>query len=144
MEKLPYKQYKKLLIGLTIVEIVSLIITIITVVATFDYTLEVALGEFTNPWLGSNTEMLELKYNVPLMVALSNIGAVSTILWFLANIIRFIFIKGKYKLFALGGFAFLGVAFFLIGHAYIEIICLILGIILLGYSHKIDKEEIKQ
>ncbi len=114
------------------------------VVVTFDYTLEVALGEITSPWLGNNTEMLELKYNVPLMVALSNIGAVSTILWFLTNIVRFIFIKGKYRLFALGGFIFLGVAFFLIGHTYIEIICLILGILLLSYSHKIDKEEIKQ
>ena len=143
MIQLPYKSKKKLLIGLTITELVLLAIVIGTAIATFDYNMDVAINEYAAPWIGDHSAEIMAYYNMPLMNALSRIGNAALILWIIANGVRFAFIKPKYKIFAICGVIALAIAIFSIGHTVLEIICLILAVGLLGYSHKIDKEEVE-
>lgn len=146
--KFLFEYSKKKLIILTILEVVFLLVGILMSVITFKYTFELALNDFTGPWIGNTLQDITTRYNVPLMNTLSMIGNISLLLWFFANGIRFAIIKPKYKIiFGIGAaMLFAGLWCFFSINIPIVIAWILMGLSLVPiiYSHKIDKEEIKQ
>ena len=134
---------KRVLIWLMLFELLCIGVLIYTIIATWDYTWEIAFAGVTTPWIGNNLDTLSDRYNVELMQALIIVGTISEWLFVIANLVRFVFLTQKYKIiFGVGTVAFIAgilCANFDILNGFTGSL-FIVGVICIVYSHWLGKE----
>ncbi len=140
----------KVLRVLTILEIIFITLMFVSFIGTFEYTFDLAFNDITQPWLGDNTTDLSTKYNIALMDFLGYLGTIAFIMFLAVNIVRFILISKKYKLYFVVGILSLIASFIGCGinaqmNSGILSVCIgvwfILGVYGIVYSHKTEKVE---
>ena len=98
---------KKLLLILSIVEIIILILFIVTLKSSWKSSVEIFIDSLTNSWLASGSNSLS-KYDMVIM----RLNNIFMYIFLIVFILRFIFVSKKVKIFMLLFLLFLGLIYF--------------------------------